>query len=420
MKRLLGVLAVGSLMLLGPVRARAALTCDGDIGITYVNPQASYKVGDVVTVEVSFGTGDIFGGTMLTFPSFQFDLDCDPTVPLSPPCTDDGPVISYNGDGSIMNNTCAGITWASNLPAGGTSPNQLTFTPTPALDVPPDQAIPPGFCHVDFQVTIATLPSSGTEIPELVSYGLPPFAGAPCDNGLDTGGFQTTALSLASPTDYDCYQTPRKNTLKPPPVVTLVDRFGSSTSTVVNYHRLCAPADKNGDNPTAPSNPAHYVAGTLTKTSGSIAQPKGLHIDYQFGTLTADLSNPTFLFLPASKSLTSPPPAPPTGLRHLQCYRLTNVKGDRTGSGTVIDQFTSAAGVPFSLVKAGPWRLCVPVDKNGEDPSAPSDLTDNLLCNTPTTPAFGQFDVFVSTQFSTDFELIGTQYDDLCMPATIH
>jgi hypothetical protein len=70
------------------------------------------------------------------------------------------------------------------------------------------------------------------------------------------------------------------------------------------------------------------------------------------------------LFLPASKSLTPPPP--PTGLPHLQCYKLVNVTGNKTGSGiTVVDQFGSRV---VDLSPNGPWRLCVPVDKNGEDP----------------------------------------------------
>lgn len=401
--------------------AHAALTCDGDILITYPSPQASYKIGDVVQVRVTFGTGDILGGTLITLPGFAFDLDCDPTAPLVPPCTDDGPVISYNGDSSITT-SCPGVTWTSSNPAGGTSPNGLIFTPSPALTIPPDIDNPPGFCSITFSVTIESNPSSGSNILELVSYGLPPEAPALCDNGLDSGGFQTAALNLAAPTDYDCYETPTHNTLVPPEPVTLVDRFGSTTSVVTNYHRLCAPADKNGDNPNAPSLPGHYAAGTLTKTTGTINMPKGLKISYQFGTITADLTTPVFLFLPAGKNPdhTMPAPPPPGGLRHLQCYRLSNVSGNTSQNNiTVIDQFEPSPGLKLNLKARGPWRLCVPVDKNGGDPTAPDDLTDDLLCNNAEaqTP-FGSFDVNIDTQFG-QHELIGTQYDDLCMPATV-
>jgi hypothetical protein len=415
--RLLGLLFLGSLLLLSPGRAWAALTCVGDIGLTYVNPPVgNLHVGDVLTVKGTFGSGDILGGTKIDFTTIQLDLDCDLNFPLTPPCTDAGPVISYDGDATITT-TCPGVTWSSDNPGGGTLPNQVEFTASPAVSLGPDIVIPPGSCDIEFNVTIVNFPTKGLTVGEILGYQL-----AFCDNGLDSGGFQTAAGTFAAPgSDFSCYETPRKNKLTPAPTVSLVDRFGSSSSTVTDYHRLCAPTDKNGDNPSAPSFPDHLVAGALTKTAGTIAQPTGMQITYQFGVLTADLSNPVFLLLPASKSHTSPAPPPPTDIRHFQCYRLTNVKGDRTAKDVLtIDQSTQPfGGVDVDLTKTGPWRLCVPVNKNGEDPDAVTD-PQALLCNSTSNDKlpFGQFDVFVDTQLGPK-ELIGTQYDELCMPATV-
>ena len=179
-------------------------TCNGFVALDYPNEPVVHLLDDVVDVNISFGTGSILGGTRLRLSSFQFDLDCNSIFPLTPPCTDDGPLISYQGDSSITT-TCMGIRFTSNNQGGGILPNRLVFTATPPLDVPADE---PAFCSMTFQVKImAPSPDPDGTIHELVDYGQ-----AFCDSGagvglnsagfragvgvgLNSAGFHTAALS---------------------------------------------------------------------------------------------------------------------------------------------------------------------------------------------------------------------------------
>ena len=64
---------------------------------------------------------------------------------------------------------------------------------------------------------------------------------------------------------FSCYEIlPTKFT--PVPNVSLVDQFGSTLTTVNRPHYLCAPADKNGEDPSAPSHPDHLTAYMLHGT----------------------------------------------------------------------------------------------------------------------------------------------------------
>jgi hypothetical protein len=391
-------------------------TCNGLLDITYPGAPAVSQVGDVIAVKVSLGAGSVLGGTELKLTSLAFDLDCNPLDPLTPPCTDDGPVVSYLGDADITTD-CSGITWTSNNPGGGTSPNVVVFTATPTLDVPANSPVLPGFCSITFSVQLVALSPEGTVIPELVGY-----QSALCDNGiLDSGGFQTADITTAR--GFGCYEVPRVKIPAPQPIVKLQDRFGTSTSKPVNFRELCAPTDKNGEDPTAPGSPVHIGVFDLTNTTGTISHPKGLKITTQFGTLKGNLGAPNFLFTPTSKSLVPPPPPPlaPDALRHFQCYRLANVSGAPKTTGIQLsDQFTASfGGFTADLDPSGPFRLCVPVDKNDEDPGALTD-PQAMLCYTTRNDRlpFNQFTAFVTNQFG-GFRLVGTQFDALCEPAAL-
>jgi hypothetical protein len=130
-----------------------------------------------------------------------------------------------------------------------------------------------------------------------------------------------------------------------------------------------------------------------------------------------------FLFTPTSKSLSSPfpPPLPAGSVRHFQCYKLANVAFAPSTTGIhLTDQFTEPfGGDTVDLNPTGPFRLCVPVDKNSEDPSAVDD-PQAMLCYTTQNDRlpFSQFTAFVNNQFG-DFKINGVQFDELCEPATI-
>ena len=402
-------------------RAQADDTCNGFIHLNYPGAPPAQHVGDVVQVKISFGAGNILGGLKLIFSGFKFDLDCNPLDPLTPSCTDDGPVVSYQGDSTITTDCLGGaITWTSNNPGGGVTPNVLEFTPSVTFGVLADILALPGFCSMTFDVKVVGLSPEGSIIPELVEYDQ-----LFCDSGvgvhLDSVAFHTGALTTAR--QFGCYEVVRSKIPAPQPKVTLQDRFGNSTAVPVNFLRLCAPTDKNGEDPSAPASPDHLAGFGLTKVSGVITHPKKLKITTQFGTLQGDLGVSVFLFTPTSKSLSPPfpPPLPAGAVRHFQCYRLANVSGAPKATGIhLTDQFTEPfGGATVDLNPAGPFRLCVPVNKNDEDPDAVTD-PEAMLCYTTQNDRlpFNQFTAFVDNQFG-DFKITGTQFDELCEPATI-
>jgi len=411
MKRLLAALGLALAAL--PAAAQADDTCNGFINIDYVGNPAVNKVGDIVRMKITMGTGTIQGGTKLTIDSVQLSLDCDANFPLVPPCIDEGPIIEYEGDSHITT-TCP-VAWSTGHPVGA-NPNEVVFTATPLLDIPAGKATPPGLCSLEFDVKILAQDTDGDGVIEqVVGYNI-----AQCDNGvLVSGGFQTSDITTP-PAHLSCYETPRGGI--PPQTVTLADRFGTTTAKLPEIHRLCAPTDKNGEDPTAPASAVHLAGLTISNTVGSFSKPKGLKANTQFGTYTMDIVAPAILLVPTSKSLTlpMPPPLSPLADRHFQCYRLNNVKGPAPADITVRDQFTAPfGGITLDIDVRGPHRLCVPVNKNGEDPTAPSDPNMLMCLHTKNDSLpFNQLTAFITNQFGSFKEML-TQYDELCVQATL-
>lgn len=237
-----------------------------------------------------------------------------------------------------------------------------------------------------------------------------------------SGSFQTSSITTPSPLHFSCYEVPRGNM----PDVTglsLIDRFGSTTASGIEVKRICAPTDKNNEDPTAVAAPAPLTAFTVVTTGGSFSKPKNVHVANQFGNPELDIVAPVPLLEPSSKSLTPqpPPPLPATDVPQFQCYKTTNVTGDKNITNiNVKDQFTNPfGGVTLDVDKRGPFRLCVPVNKNGEDPSAPSNPNALLCYKTQDDKLlFSQKTAFVTNQFGS-FQETFTQYDELCVPPTI-
>ncbi len=395
-----------------PNAAGAADTCNGFINIDYVGAPPVTPIGDTVEIELRLGTGSIIGGTKLTIGSLQLNLDCNANFPLTPPCVDEGPLIQYEGDGTIV--TDCPTVWTTGH-AVSPDPNVVEFTATPPLDIPPNQPTLPGFCGLRFRVRVlgASIDGSG-KIEQLIGYGI-----GQCDNGvLLSGGFQTSAIETPPPLHFSCYQIVQGNI---PDIagITLEDRFGTTTATVTEAKRLCAPVDKNGEDPDAPQAPDHLVSYVVKTTAGTFQKPKNLEVANQFGILTLDVAAPTFVMTPSSKSLALPFPPPLVGslVPHFQCYKVVNVEDAPANKGiALIDQF---GPLQVDLDRRGPHRLCVPVNKNGGDPGAPAN-PNVLLCYTTRNDRlpFPDAKIFVNNQFG----LLGakiTQYDELCVPSTI-
>jgi hypothetical protein len=195
--------------------------------------------------------------------------------------------------------------------------------------------------------------------------------------------------------------------------VSLDDSLGDSTVTVGAAKRLCNPANKNDEDPGAPTFPEHLIAYKIKQTSPAfVKQLQQTFID-QFGTLVVDLVKPDFLMAPSAKNLTAPPtPIMPT-IDHYKCYKATRDRR-RVSAVEVEDQF----GIRTLDIKK-PVHVCLPADKNGEgipDPDA------TLVCykvrpTSGTTRPPSQDIAFVNNQFGSDV-LDLFRPTELCVPAT--
>ena len=409
------VSAVGRSLLAGvlggllPSAAMADNTCNGFINIDYVGAPPVTPIGDTVDMELSFGTGSIQNGTKMTIHSFQVNLDCNANFPLTPPCTDEGEIVGFE---SIVSTTCP-TTWSTTHPVGP-NPNLVVIEATPPLDIPANVPTLPGFCTVTLRIRVLGPDIDGSgAIEELTGYGV-----GHCDNGiLLSGGFQTSSITTPPPLHFDCYEV--VNGGIPAVSVTLQDRFGTTTAKLTKLKRLCAPTNKNNEDPGAEASPDHLGSYIIDSTVGPFQKPKGIQVSNQFGVMTVNVVAPVFLMTPTAKSITPPPPPPPLpgGLSHYQCYKLDNVKNAPANKDvTLVDQFGS---LTVDLDKRGPFRLCVPVNKNGEDPGAPTDPSA-LVCYTTKNDRlpFSQKSIFIANQFGSLASKV-TQYDELCVPSTI-
>jgi hypothetical protein len=136
----------------------------------------------------------------------------------------------------------------------------------------------------------------------------------------------------------------------------------------------------------------------------------------QFGTFVVTVLHPTRLFVPSSKSVSSPPPpldpATAASLDHFECYKVGGAPG--AGTVTVQDEFGTGQ---VKLLNG--QELCVPVDKDGGGIPNPAP---KLLCYTakrlsgtlhgPRSP------VFVNNQFGPATLPFVRDADELCVPSS--
>jgi hypothetical protein len=412
--------------------SRADNVCNGFIDFEYPVPPnppgGTHNVGDKVTVKLDLGAGTITGGPMniLTITSVRFDMACSvPPLP-APMCVNEGPVISYDGDSSITSNCPGGAAqWTSTNPGGGET-KALIFTAVPPVIVPADTPDPPGTCFLQFTETVLA-PSHNADgfIEQVVGY-----SDAACDNGeLDSGGFQTGEVKVVVPTvDYDCYEAHSKSSTSGH---TLTDVFGTFTNVALGEsQRLCAPARKMTD-PDQTLGTEHLVGYVITTPLKRSV--KGVVVNSpQFGSFTVDVTRvagKAALLVPSFKTVvpTPPPPQDTNPKNHFLCYNFDTVSGGIPGPVQVRDQFNPnppgtkpPQTVTFTNQKS--WRLCVPVDKDGLDPSAPTN-TSGLLClvtgadiNSPLSNTFVNW----ANQFQNPAKNVHIdKLDDFCVTAVV-
>lgn len=212
---------------------------------------------------------------------------------------------------------------------------------------------------------------------------------------------------------FQCYEIHRK----PSGVngLSLVDQFGPSVAKLNKAKRICLPASKNGEDPTAPTDADHLTAYTMKQTSPKFAKIRQLVFQNQFGVFAADLVKPDYFLVPASKSTSLPPgPLAPAVIDHFKCYKTHSTKF-RASNVTVDDQFGS---ITVDIKKQ--LRLCVGADKNGEGILDPNSTLmcyqDRIMPGTP--PPNLPAQVFTENQFGPDvYSVYGAR--ELCVPSTI-
>ncbi len=190
----------------------------------------------------------------------------------------------------------------------------------------------------------------------------------------------------------------------------------TSKVTVRRAKRLCAPADKNGDDPTAPLDLAHLTAYTIHQTTPRFVRRKDVQVKPDnpiFKPLTVDLVRPDRLLVPASKiampqdgAIPDPLAAP---IDHYKCYRVKGAR-ERLSGVNLVTQFG-----PISVSVKRPLHLCAPVEKNGE---GIVDPVRHLMCYQVRAVPQAPLEVSTNNQFEQDtFPIFGIR--ELCVPAFV-
>jgi hypothetical protein len=306
---------------------------------------------------------------------------------------------------------------ASPTPTATATPTATpTTTPTPTVTATP----------------IATLTSTPTATPTATvtptTTPTPTVTATPTATATRTPTVTPTRTATPSPTvtptatatpvlpplnHFQCYETHRH----PERIfgVTLDDVFGPGVVDLKKLKRICAPADKNSEDPTAPTDPDHLGVYTIKQTAPRFHPVKNVVVSNQFGTQTMSVVKPDRLLVPTAKSLDSPIDLPASfGVDHFKCYKVAYLKLRAFGI-SVHDQF----GMITVDIKK-PTHLCVHANKNGEgDP----DLTQNLMCykvviSPGTPPAQLPEQVFTHDQFGPDtYPVYGPR--EFCVPTDI-
>ena len=235
--------------------------------------------------------------------------------------------------------------------------------------------------------------------------------------GCDAGVCTQSHISNGCPTPPDhfaCYEIlPTKFT--PVPNVSLVDQFGSSVTTVNRPKYLCAPADKKGEDPSAPSHPDHLTAYLL---HGKPVKKLNQTVSNQFGTIVLDVTKPSQLLVPTAKSLAAPAPPAPTSpaVDHFQCYKVKRSKGspkfNKILGVAIKDQFGTGT---IDLLK--PTELCAPVEQERRRPGRREHVYHLLCYRARGNAPFGTKQVWLDSQFGPLNQVSLSHRPRFCVPS---
>jgi hypothetical protein len=234
---------------------------------------------------------------------------------------------------------------------GPTNTTTLTFTPT---------ATPTATPSVTSTPTVTRTPTS---TPTVTPTPIPTTT-------------PTSTPTIAPLDHFSCYRAVPQG---PPNFqgftnLSLVDRFGAKTASSANsQRRLCAPTNKNGEDPEAHLHPIHLEAHRVVQVQPPVPDISNLVLTDQFGTIHVDVLNVQWLLTPTRKNVEPIAPFAPSALTtspvdHFLCYRILPTAGPFPihNNVSVQDQFLQ------STVRLRARWFCTPVNKNGEAPAAPT------------------------------------------------
>jgi hypothetical protein len=225
--------------------------------------------------------------------------------------------------------------------------------------------------------------------------------------GCEVGQCVQTHIPCPPPINHQqCYEAkPAAFTLR---TVSTQDQFGTISLQLRFPHRLCAPANKNQE---GISDPTEHLTAYKAKSTAKFAKKLNQTVVNQFGTLQLDVVRPVLFMVPTDKN--GVPRTPPSG-DHFTCYKVKRSHGAAKfvpQTVTVVDQFES---ITETVIK--PLTLCAPASKNNEDPSAPLH-PDHLLCyKAKSATNLGDITVSIDNQFGPD-QLRLIHRRELCVPA---
>jgi len=197
--------------------------------------------------------------------------------------------------------------------------------------------------------------------------------------------------------------------------------FGPTSIDVKKPKRLCNPANKNGEDPTAPTDDEHFVGYRTRQTEPRrVDLQRGLTVTNQFGTFLVDAKKPDLWMVPSAKSEVAPPPALPDPLPidHYECYRTRSAKATFP-TIEIEDQFGD-----LTLDVKRPRSVCIATDLMGNGILLPDvHLACYKVKTANRTPRFpGRDLVFVNNDFGNaqglDFLRV-TRPTEICLPSTI-
>jgi len=253
-----------------------------------------------------------------------------------------------------------------------------------------------------------------------VGEGCDPPGSITCPTGSPGGAFQACTDACQCPIagidHFQCYGVKPGKTTKQ--TLQLCDVYGSRSVQVQDLDQLCAPANKNGEDPTAPQHPTHLAEYDI-KPQNIPRQDRILNqvLVNQFGTANVDLVSRRAILVPTAKSLTGPPSSPVGSFLDLLCYDVKQsdgMKQENPGTVSVVTQFGTAA-----VTVKKPHRLCVPATECVQGSFAAT--TSGLLCyQTKSKGNIGKPNAFIENGISGSTVVTVGQRHELCVPTEVN